>query len=57
MSVISYSKIRKGFGKFLDASYSLLEQDPFQNSIGGLGVVTAQNVALTLQLDASRPIR
>ena len=50
-------KSRKVWRKFLDASYTFLEQDPFQNSIGGMGVVTSQNVALTLQLDASRPIR
>ena len=43
--------------KFLDATYHFLEHDPFQNKLGGIGIVTSPQVAFQLQLDTSRPLR
>jgi len=49
----SYSALKK----FLDATYHFLEHDPFQNKLGGIGIVTSPQVAFQLQLDTSRPLR
>ena len=48
---------RRAFRKFVDASYQLLEQDPFLQNTGGIGVVTSPHLAISLQLDISRPVR
>ena len=47
----------KALKKFLDATYHFLEHDPFQNKLGGIGIVTSPQVAFQLQLDTSRPLR
>ena len=49
----SYNALKK----FLDATYHFLEHDPFQNKLGGIGIVTSPQVAFQLQLDTSRPLR
>ena len=50
-------KSRRSFANFLDATYQFLEYDPFQNKVGGIGVVTSREVATKMQLDTSRPLR
>ena len=51
------SSSRRAFKKFVDASFQLLEFDPFLQNTGGIGVVTSPQLAFHLQLDASRPVR
>ena len=50
-------KSRNVLRKFLDATYQLLEYDPFQSKVGGVGMVTSPHLAYHLQLDTSRPLR
>ena len=55
--MINGSPTKRAFRKFVDASFQLLELDPFLQNTGGIGVVTSTQLAFHLQLDASRPVR
>lgn len=55
--LLQSSKSRKALKKFLDATYQILEYDPFQNKVGGIALVTSDQLAFQLQLDSSRPLR
>ncbi len=51
-------KSPRAFKLFLTSVYQLLEDiDPFQRAIGGVGIVTSQQLAINLQLDITRPVR